>query len=115
MIKLFVDDSRPEPKGWHRARTVTEAIRILRTGLVEEISLDHDIACYDPINYNEHPSEETFFAVAHYLDLMPKDQRPTVRIHTSNVAMGAQMAQLLGIQHYNNYIYNPKDYEETDS
>ena len=110
VIKLFVDDSRPEPKGWHRARTVTEAIRILATVPVEEISLDHDIACYDPLNMNEHPSPETFFAVAHYLAAMPKEIRPKIRIHTSNVAMGQQMANLLGLP-YDNYIYNQKDYE----
>lgn len=113
MVKLFVDDSRPAPKGWERARTVTEAIRILATGLVSEISLDHDIACYDPIHYLEHPSPETFFAVVYYLALIPKEQRPKIRIHTGNVSIGRQMAELLQIP-YHNYLYNPRDYEETN-
>lgn len=37
-IKLFVDDLRACPKGWVPARTVTEAIRILATQSVEEVS-----------------------------------------------------------------------------
>lgn len=36
-IRLFVDDIRREPEGWVRARTVTEAIRLLATQDVEEV------------------------------------------------------------------------------
>ena len=107
-MKLFVDDIRPEPKGWHKARTVTEAIRILATQPVQEISLDHDIACYDPTIGVEHTSPETFFAVAYYLALMP--DKPRIRIHTANFEAGRRMAALLDIP-YRNYVYNPGDYK----
>ncbi len=111
MIKLFVDDIRPEPKGWHRARTVLEAIRTLQMMAVEEVSLDHDIECYEPIHGISHSSEETFFSVARYIALMSKETRPkTIRIHTSNITKGVEMAELLGIP-YTPYIYNEKDYE----
>jgi hypothetical protein len=47
MIKLWIDDLRdPEAfghEGWHWAKSVTEAIRILDEQNVVEVSLDHDI------------------------------------------------------------------------
>ncbi|TXI10182.1 MAG: hypothetical protein E6Q76_04470 [Rhizobium sp.] len=42
-MKVFLDDERPTPEGWCRAYWPDEAIRLLKTGTVEEISLDHDL------------------------------------------------------------------------
>lgn len=42
-MKVFLDDERPTPEGWHRVYTADEAISLLRTGKVKEISLDHDL------------------------------------------------------------------------
>lgn len=42
-MKLWVDDERPAPPGWHRAYTSDQAITALSPGDVEEISLDHDL------------------------------------------------------------------------
>lgn len=42
-MKVFLDDERPTPEGWHRVYWPDEAIRLLETGAVEEISLDHDL------------------------------------------------------------------------
>lgn len=42
-MKLFVDDLRPCPDGWVLAKTATEAISVLITGEVRELSLDHDL------------------------------------------------------------------------
>lgn len=42
-MKVFLDDERPTPEGWHRAYWPDEVVRLLRTGVVEEISLDHDL------------------------------------------------------------------------
>jgi hypothetical protein len=39
----LLDDERPEPAGWVRCRTPAEAIRLLETVEVAEISLDHDL------------------------------------------------------------------------
>jgi len=44
-VKLWHDDVRPAPDGWVWARTNDEALKYLRTGEVEEISLDHDLGC----------------------------------------------------------------------
>jgi hypothetical protein len=40
---VWLDDVRPAPRGWRRARTPDEAINLLRTGRVTELSLDHDL------------------------------------------------------------------------
>ncbi|MCP3728382.1 hypothetical protein M3I53_35625 [Paraburkholderia sp. CNPSo 3272] len=42
-MKVFLDDERPTPKGWLRVYWPDEAIRLLESGIVEEISLDHDL------------------------------------------------------------------------
>lgn len=42
-MKLYLDDERPTPPGWHRAYTAPEAIAMLQTGKVTHLSLDHDL------------------------------------------------------------------------
>lgn len=42
-VKVFLDDERPTPDGWVRAFTASEAIELLTTGQVTELSLDHDL------------------------------------------------------------------------
>jgi hypothetical protein len=42
-MKVFLDDVRPTPEGWVRAYTPEEVIALLRTGRVEELSLDFDL------------------------------------------------------------------------
>lgn len=39
-MKVFLDDERIAPDGWHQVRWPDEAISLLQTGKVEEISLD---------------------------------------------------------------------------
>ncbi|MFL9913950.1 hypothetical protein PQR75_00780 [Paraburkholderia fungorum] len=42
-MKVFLDDERVTPEGWTRVYWPIEAIRLLESGVVEEISLDHDL------------------------------------------------------------------------
>jgi len=44
-MKVYLDDERPTPTGWERVYWPDEAIELLKTGMVEEISLDHDLGC----------------------------------------------------------------------
>ncbi len=48
ILKLYLDDQRPAPSGWTLAKTADDAIEILRTGDVAELSLDYDLG--DPIH-----------------------------------------------------------------
>lgn len=42
-MKVFLDDERGTPPGWVRAYWPDEVVSLLETGLVEEVSLDHDL------------------------------------------------------------------------
>ncbi len=42
-MKVYLDDERTTPAGWVRVYWPQEAIELLRTGEVSEISLDHDL------------------------------------------------------------------------
>lgn len=91
-LKLFVDDLREPPEGWHLARTATEAIRVLATAPIRviEVSLDHDIT------HSGGTCPESFEAVAHYIAAMPDERRPErVFIHTANVAMAGKLKGII--------------------
>lgn len=49
-MRLYLDDVRPTPSGWARAYTPDQAIAILRTGKVTDISFDHDLGLPEPEN-----------------------------------------------------------------
>ena len=42
-LKVYLDDERSTPEGWTGVRWPEEAIALLRTGKVTEMSLDHDL------------------------------------------------------------------------
>lgn len=42
-MRVWLDDVRPAPEGWVWAKTYLEAKRLLETGLVTHLSLDHDL------------------------------------------------------------------------
>jgi len=77
-MKLFVDDIRDAPEGWVLARTISEAITILRMyGLeITHVSLDHDISI--PVKVGNvirpYPSPDTFKAVAYYIEQLILDE-----------------------------------------
>jgi hypothetical protein len=56
-MKLYLDDYRDPPEGWTVVRTAKEAIRLLSSGTVTDISFDHDLGTketgYDVISWLE--------------------------------------------------------------
>ena len=42
-MKVYLDDERETPAGWRRVYWPDEAIALLKTGNVTDISLDHDL------------------------------------------------------------------------
>jgi hypothetical protein len=42
-LKVYLDDERETPIGWHRVYWPDEAIALLKDNLVSELSLDHDL------------------------------------------------------------------------
>lgn len=86
-MKLFVDDMRKAPEGWHVARSNERAIALLAKGFVDEVSLDHDIIG---------SPEESFTPVAYYISVMPESLRPKiVYIHTGNETGYRKMEAIL--------------------
>lgn len=92
MIKLYVDDVRECPEGWHLARTITEAIRILATMSVDEVSLDHDIGYGHTESFEI--VGETFEPVARYIALM--ENKPKVYVHSGNPTAFDRYRHIIG-------------------
>ena len=85
--KLWLDDERPEPEGWVRAKTASQAILHLSTHRFGEVSLDHDLGP---------DSSGTGYQVAVWLEdeamTNPSFPIPIVHIHTANPSARVKMA-----------------------
>ena len=102
-MKLFVDDLRPPPEGWHLVKTIASAIKLLATQNVEQVSLDHDIAfpVYKDSMTMVSLSEENYSAIAWYIVIMEESIRPkVVFIHTSNPSGREHMDWILTDWYY---------------
>jgi hypothetical protein len=90
ILKVYLDDERAAPEGWHRVYWPEEAIELLRTGMVEVISLDHDLGDdergtgYDVVTWIEEQVVTAGF--------IP----PEMRVHSANVSARTKME--LGIR-----------------
>ena len=99
MVKVYLDDERETPEGWHRVYWPEEAIALLKTGEVSEISLDHDLGDdehgtgYDVVLWIEEQ------VVLHYL--VP----PKITVHSANSSARHKME--LGIESiYTHHLHN---------
>ncbi|TDN67141.1 hypothetical protein B0G77_0382 [Paraburkholderia sp. BL10I2N1] len=54
-MKVFLDDERATPEGWHRVYWPPEAIRLLEMGSVEEMSLDHGHVAPGVVSVHQRP------------------------------------------------------------
>jgi hypothetical protein len=86
---------RPTPDGWERVYWPDEAIRLLETGTVEEISLDHDLGDdargtgYDVILWIEEAVVLRGF------------RPPKITVHSANSSAGDKMrAGVLAIERF---------------
>lgn len=89
-MKIFLDDERQTPEGWKRVYWPEEAIELLKTNKVTEISLDHDLGDdergtgYDVIRWIE-------MAVA-----LDEFKPPVIKVHSANTSARQKME--LGIK-----------------
>lgn len=92
-MKLWLDDERPAPEGWHRVKTADEALKVLATAghLLEEISLDHDLGDLT------HSPERTGYTVLEEIERLTACQEeyfpPRIYIHTANPVARRKMQQ----------------------
>ena len=88
-MKVYLDDERQTPEGWHRVYWPEEAIELLKQGKVTEISLDHDLGDdehgtgYDVVLWIEEAVATQGF------------QPPMIRVHSANSS--ARQKMKLGI------------------
>ena len=84
-MKVFLDDVRDTPEGWVRVYWPEEACRLLETGQVTEISLDHDLGDdrrgtgYDVVKWIEEAVCTRGF------------RPPRVIVHSADIAARARM------------------------
>src|SRR5438105_2621047 len=97
-MKVFLDDEREPPKEWVRVRTPAEAIRLLETGEVEALSLDHDLGLtgadrqltgYDVLLWLEAEVASGSF----------RSRLPEMTIHSANPAVYKRMQQAIASIH----------------
>lgn len=84
-MKVYLDDERPTPEGWHRVYWPEEAIAFLQQGTVTEISLDHDLG---------DDAHGTGYDVVLWIEeaVATQDFQPSViRVHSANSSARQKM------------------------
>ena len=84
-MKVYLDDERETPDGWVRSYWPDEAIALLKTGRVEQISLDHDLGDDD---------RGTGYDVVIWLEeqvIVHGMTPPIIRVHSANSSARAKM------------------------
>ena len=94
-MKVWLDDRRDAADGWLHVRTPDEAIELLRTGQVEEISLDHDLGLF-----TTEGKEWTGYAVLKWLEHEVATGTaafdiPIISIHSANPVGRKRMEQAI--------------------
>ena len=93
-MRVWLDDLREAPPGWVRVRTPEEAIALLETGDVTEISLDHDLGLVDG------ERERTGYDVLLWLEREVAEGRwvlplPEIGVHSANPVGRKRMEQAI--------------------
>jgi hypothetical protein len=93
-VKVWLDDVREAPEGWAHVKTPEEAIELLRSRRVEEISLDHDLGLTTP------ESERTGYDVLAWLEEAVamgtwEYAVPAIHIHSANPVGRQRMEQAI--------------------
>lgn len=97
-MKVYLDDERKTPDGWKRVYWPSEAIELLKTGIVSEISLDHDLGDDERGTGNDVLLwiEEQVYTCG----FIP----PKMTVHSANASARDKMN--LGIRTINGYVLN---------
>jgi len=90
-MKVFMDDARETPKGWHRTYNIEETKAALMTRKVVALSLDNDLGSPDPTTEGHH--------VLSWLEEQVNDDPtfpiPDMRVHSSNAGRAPSMRQAI--------------------
>ena len=95
-MKVFLDDERTPPKGWILVRWPEEAIDLLKTGKVSEISLDHDLGD------DEHGTGNDVILWIEEQVVTNSFSPPKITVHSSNASARKKMeAGIKSIDRFN--------------
>ena len=98
-MKVYLDDIRKPPAGWKLVKWPDEAIKLLKTGQVEEISLDHDLG---------DDERGTGYDVVLWIEkqvVMHKFNPPKIKVHSANVSARKKMELgIKSIERFTKYI-----------
>jgi len=95
-MKVFLDDVRKPPAGWKLVKWPDEAIKLLKTGKVKEISLDHDLG---------DDERGTGYDVVLWIEeqvVTNKFNPPKIKVHSANVSARKKME--LGIKSIKRFV-----------
>jgi hypothetical protein len=84
-MKVYLDDERTTPEGWTRVYTAAQAIEMLQTGQVTEISLDHDLGDDD---------QGTGYDVVLWIEkavALDGFKPPFIQVHSANISARKKM------------------------
>lgn len=84
-MKIFLDDIRQPPPGWVHVYWPDEMINLLKTGFVEEISLDHDLG-----DDNKGTGYDVLIWIENAV-VMDGFNPPKIKIHSANVSARRKM------------------------
>lgn len=95
-MKVYLDDIRKPPAGWKLVKWPDEAIKLLKTGQVKEISLDHDLG---------DDERGTGYDVVLWIEkqvVINKFNPPKIKVHSANVSARKKME--LGIKSIKRFV-----------
>jgi hypothetical protein len=84
-LKIYLEDERPTPDGWHTCRWPEEVIELLKAGGVTHLSLDHDLG---------DDAHGTGYDVLHWIEEQVATnnfQPPEIAVHSANVSARSKM------------------------
>ena len=96
-MKVYLDDERSTPEGWVRVYWPEEAIELLQTGQVVEISLDHDLG---------DDERGTGYDVVLWIEeavIIKGFKPPKIKVHSANSSAREKME--LGIKSIEKHVY----------
>lgn len=90
-MKIYMDDARETPRGWHRTYNIEETKALLLTRQVSHLSLDNDLGSLD------HTTEG--YNVLDWLEEQvyndPTFPIPEMTVHSSNASRAQYMRQVI--------------------
>ncbi len=91
--KVYLDDVRATPEGWHRTFNIQDTIKLIDNEEAEIISLDNDLGELTIINGEEgwHVLQWLEEKVFNNPDFFV----PEIRIHTDNIVARKRMEQII--------------------